>query len=67
MGFKRIKTVIAAAWMLAVILLGIVLQTTTGGSLFVLAALGVVPPLVMWLLWNAPPETMSESIHRGTH
>ncbi len=62
MGTNAIKTSIATVWLVAAVVVGFALDVTSGSSLLVMAALAVLPPLVMWHFWNAPDKTMSESI-----
>jgi hypothetical protein len=65
MGLKRIKIAVAAVWLVAIVVVGILLNTTSGGGLVMLAAFALLPPLAMWRLWNDPVQTMSESIQAG--
>lgn len=65
MGLNRIKIGLAAAWLLAIIVIGFALKTTSGGGLFMLACFGIIPPIAMWKLWTEPTQTMSESIQSG--
>jgi hypothetical protein len=65
MGLRQIKLTVAAAWVLAVSLTGLVAGVTSPGGLAALAALGLLPPLALLLLWNHPSQTMSESIQQG--
>lgn len=65
MGLQQIKVTVAAAWVLAASLTGIIAGVTSPGGLVVLAALGLLPPLALLLLWNHPSQTMSESIQQG--
>ena len=52
-------------WVLSAAVIGILAGVTSTGGLVALAALGLLPPLALMLLWNDPPETMSESIRGG--
>ena len=65
MALNRIKIAVAAAWMLVILIVGLVLKTTSGEGLLLLAAFGLLPPLAMWRLWTEPVQTMSESIQSG--
>jgi hypothetical protein len=65
MGLRQIKSTAAAGWVLAAIVIGLVAGVTSPGALVALAALGLLPPLALLLLWNEPPQTMSESIQQG--
>jgi hypothetical protein len=65
MRLQRIKLVSASVWVLLAVMVGIAFGVTSTGGLVALAALGLLPPLALMLLWNDPPETMSESIRGG--
>jgi hypothetical protein len=65
MSLKKIKQVCSVAWVLAAVIVGVVAGVSSTGGLAVLAALGLLPPLALMLLWNEPTETMSESIRGG--
>jgi hypothetical protein len=65
MGLKQMKRVFAVVWVLLAAVVGIVAGVTSTGGLVALAALGLLPPLALMLLWNEPPESMSESIRGG--
>jgi hypothetical protein len=65
MGLQQIKSTMAGAWVLGAVLIGLVAGARSAGSLVVLAALGLLPPLALLLLWNDPPQSMSESIQQG--
>jgi hypothetical protein len=47
------------------VVVGVAAGVRSTGGLVALAALGLLPPLALMLLWNDPPETMSESIRDG--
>lgn len=61
MQLEQIKRTIASVWMLMALIVAIVVRPSTMGTIL-LGSLGLRPPLVMLLLWNHPPQTMSESI-----
>jgi hypothetical protein len=65
MELQQIKSTVAAVWVLAATLVGLVAGVMSPGGLAVLAAIGLLPPLALLLLWNHPSETMSESIQQG--
>jgi hypothetical protein len=65
MGLRQIKSTAAAVWVLAAIVIGLVAGVTSLGGLVLLAALGLLPPLALLLLWNDPSQSMSESIQQG--
>jgi hypothetical protein len=47
--------------MLGALLIGIAAHPSTMGTIL-LGFLGLLPPLVMLMVWNDPAQTMSESI-----
>jgi len=65
MQFQKIKQTVSAAWVVVVFAVGLVAGVTSSGGLVALLALGLLPPLALMLLWNEPPQTMSESIQQG--
>ena len=65
MRLKQIKRVVASVWVLVAVVVGLAVGVSSAGGLVALAALGLLPPLALMLLWNEPPETMSESIRDG--
>lgn len=65
MELQQIKSTVAAVWVLTAGVVGLVAGVMSPGSLGVLAALGLLPPLALLLLWNHPSQSMSESIQQG--
>ena len=65
MGLQQIKSTVAATWMLTATVIGLVARVTSPGGLMALAALGLLPPLALMLLWNHPTQSMSESIQES--
>ena len=65
MELRKIKSTAAVVWVLAAIVVGLVAGVTSPGGLVLLAALGLLPPLALLLLWNDPSQSMSESIQQG--
>jgi hypothetical protein len=61
MQLEQIKMTISAVWMLTALVAVVVVDPPTMGAI-VLGCLGLLPPLLMLLLWNHPAQTMSESI-----
>ena len=64
MNLQQIKMTLSGAWMALALVLAIALDLPWKGVMFV-AALGLLPPLAILLLWNEPQQTMSESIKEG--
>jgi hypothetical protein len=65
MTLEYTKASFAAVWVLAIGAIGFVAGVTFASGLMALAAVAVLPPVVMWLLWTAPRESMSESIREA--
>jgi hypothetical protein len=61
MQLEHIKMTISGVWVLAALVIAIVVRPSTMGAIL-LGSLGLLPPLLMLLLWNHPAQTMSESI-----
>ena len=51
---RLLKWALAAAWILAVGVIGVPADTTSAGTVVRLIAFGLVPPLILLLLWRAP-------------
>jgi hypothetical protein len=65
MSLPNIKITFAVSWVLGAILIGMIMGASSAAGLITLATLGLLPPLAMLILWNDPPQTMSESIREG--
>jgi len=64
MRSQYLKFTIAAVWMmLAVALVAALGYLRSPSDVLMLAVLALAPPAAMWLWWNYPAETTSESIH----
>jgi hypothetical protein len=61
MHVQNIKLAASAAWLLVALIVAVSLDLPMTGQ-WILAALAVLPPLAVLLLWNGPAQTMSESI-----
>ena len=64
MKLDDIKMTVAGLWVLIAVVLAIITDLPWPG-LVALAAVGVLPPLALLLLWNEPTQTISESIHEA--
>lgn len=64
MDTNRTKIIVAAAWIAAVSVAGIVGDVNSGSSWAVLLAAGALPPIILWR-WREPAQTMSESIQEA--
>ena len=62
MSLQQIKMTGSAVWMLAALVIIVAARASMYANI-VIAALGVLPPLALLLLWNDPEPTMSESIN----
>ena len=56
---------ISALWVLSAGAIGLIAQVKSPGAALVLVGLGFVPPLLVLLRWNDPPQTLSESIQKA--
>ena len=65
MDLQKIKWTASAAWIFVAVIVGLIAGVASFGGLVMLAALGLLPPLALLLLWNEPTPTMSESIAKG--
>jgi hypothetical protein len=65
MGLEHLKRTIAAAWILAAGVVGLAANVSSLPASVIFAVLGFGPPLVMLLLWNAPPQTITQSIQQA--
>jgi hypothetical protein len=63
MKFVPMKGMIAAFWILAVGVLGVVGNVTSLPAWGLLLAVAFAPPLTMLWFWRDPPATLSESIN----
>lgn len=61
MRLEYIKMTISAVWVLTAMVIAVAVQPSTRGAV-VLGCLGLLPPLVLLLLWNDPAQTLSQSI-----
>ena len=64
LGPGNIKLIAATAWVLTVCAITLVLGLS-GVSLVAAAALALLPPLALLLLWHDPTPTLSESINKA--
>jgi hypothetical protein len=65
MRLENIKAVICVGWVVVTCAGGsmVGIDTASGWALF--AAVVCLPPLALWLLWNDPRQTLSESIDQA--
>jgi hypothetical protein len=55
------KMTISRVWVLTALVIATLVHPTTMGAIL-LGSLGLLPPLVLLLVWNHPAQTMSERI-----
>ena len=65
MQLVSIRAIIAMLWFSTVSIVGIAGNLNSFASWTVLAAVVVIPPLVMMWRWNDPRHTMSEPIQEA--
>jgi hypothetical protein len=65
MPLEYTKAIFAISWILAVCAVGFTAGATSVSGWSALAVIAVLPPVVMLLLWNDPPQSMSESIREA--
>jgi hypothetical protein len=64
MQLQRIKMIVSAVWVVAVLAVAMVVGVS-GVGLAAAAAFGLLPPLALLLLWNHPSQTMSQIIDKA--
>jgi hypothetical protein len=62
MQLERIKWIVAGAWVIAAVVVGLFVTDLTWQMWVALIALTVVPPLALLFWWTDPAQTMSETI-----
>ena len=65
MHFQQAKTGIGALWIVAAGIVATMGPAFSVTRALLLAVLGLVPPLLMLVLWNPPTQTLSESIREA--
>jgi hypothetical protein len=65
MKLTHLKGAIVAAWLLAMFVVSVAADVTSGSAWAVLAGFALLPPLVMLRWWKDPPQTLSESINKA--
>lgn len=64
MQLQHIKMIVAGGWALAMFAIAMAVDFSGFGTLAI-AAIALLPPLALLLLWRDPSPTMSESITRA--
>jgi hypothetical protein len=62
MPFQSLRFVVASAWVMALCVAGRIAELHTARIWAVVAALAIVPPIVMMWRWHGPEQTLSQSI-----
>lgn len=62
---RQVKSMIAAVWILAAGMTGVLAGVTSVGAVSLLIVVGLLPPLIMLFRWRDPPQTLSESIQEA--
>ena len=65
MALEYTKLMLAAAWILAVGLVGFTADVSSAFAWIVLAAVAVMPPVLIMNFWREPAQTTSESIRQA--
>ena len=65
MQLVTIKAVLATVWVSLAVIAGIAGNMHSVTSWAVLTGVALIPPAAMMWLWNAPHQTMSESIQEA--
>ena len=65
MQLVSIRAIVAMLWVSTVSIVGIAGNLNSSSSWTVLAAVAVIPPLVMMWRWHDPRPTMSEAIREA--
>lgn len=61
----HMKSALAAVWILAAGVTGVVADVTSVGAVSLLLVVALLPPLIMLFRWRDPPQTLSESIQEA--
>jgi len=64
MRLHSIKMLVCSVWALAALAMAVAVDAS-GAGVAAAAALAFLPPLAVMLLWNEPPQTMSEIINKA--
>jgi hypothetical protein len=65
MPLQSIKVTLASAWVLLVVVVGLVVGVASTVGMVALATLGLLPALGLLLLWHDPTPSLSESITKA--
>jgi len=65
MQLQRTKRRLAVVWILVAGAAALAADVASVGGGILAVSFAFVPPLIMLLRWNEPPQTLSESIHEA--
>lgn len=65
MQLQHYKTALAAVWVFTACAAGLTVGVTSMSAWSVVAAIALLPPLVMLRFWQYPPQSISESIREA--
>jgi hypothetical protein len=65
MSLQHMKAALAVVWLVGALVFFRAALFPSVMDGFLIAAIGIVPPIVLWLWWNDPSPTMSESIQEA--
>lgn len=65
MTFEQRRALALSFWMLIVTAAGMALGVATPAGWGVIAAIAVIPSIIVMRLWTPPAATMSQRIHSG--
>jgi len=62
MQTEQLKTSIVAGWILVMVAIALSLNLGSATGWLLLVGIGLLPPLMLFRVWQQPAQTMSESI-----
>ena len=62
MPLRQMKMLLSAGWLLTALVISATTGVNSVGAVVLLMGLGLVPSVLMLVLWKDPPQTLSESI-----
>ena len=65
MKLEYVKVMLAAVWVLAMLVVAYTAGVSTVSGQVVLVGVTLLLPLLMWWFWKDPTQTMSESIDQA--
>ena len=65
MQLVKLRAILAAVWVVAVLIAGFAMSPNSLSTWAVLAGVALVPPVVVMWRWHSPNQTLSESIQEA--